>query len=77
MIHIKSLVAVLAVFAVGPAISSPLNETRTLSKRGAVLTAQFATESEVDRFFLVFPSNDDFCLADKWVGRSDHCSATT
>jgi hypothetical protein len=47
MVFAKTFVAFLFAFALTPASASPVNETKVLSKRGAVLTAQFATESEV------------------------------
>jgi hypothetical protein len=55
LLEMKFTTAILAL-ALNTVLASPVKEEeRSLDKRGAVLTAQFATESEVDPFNIHLP----------------------
>lgn len=52
MVFAKAFISLVLAVSLTLALASPVNETKILSKRGAVLTAQFATESEVSQMSL-------------------------
>lgn len=52
MVFAKAFISLVLALSLTLALASPVNETKILSKRGAVLTAQFATESEVSQMTL-------------------------